>query len=777
MALNQSTLPDRYSMPDAASLAATSDEHVGVAPRPSLLTSLLRPASPPVAVGVVVAAVLIVAETIVVYLLKHVSPTERLGTVYMLGVLVVSTIWRLRLAVATSVASAIIFDCVRGWPTGHFLPIEAQNWVVHASLLIAALAANGLAGLARARADEAVQRGREADLAAELARIMLRTGDLNSAMETAARHMAHVLELPSAVLVHGVAESDEQHTAVLLSDGAAVLGTLLVPSDLPKRMLQRLRERVAPSLEALLRAAYEREAINDALDASWQELERFFDLSSDLLCIGGPTYLTRVNPAFERTLGYSSRELLSRPFLEFVLAQDRDRTKKFVNLSRGREPVRFENRFIRSDGTECWLEWSMMSHRGHFYAAGRDVTERRREQDRLREAQRTIEASHAKLAELAEQQAALRRIATLVAHGVTPSEVFAAVVDEMTRCLQVNGAVLLRHQPGDEAVVVAAHGEVGSNMTGTRFRLDGGNPAGQALRNGPIAGAISHDDAAVPVNAAELAGHSAVEAAIFVDGRVWGSVIVDSSPPERLSTDTEARVRDFADLVATAIANAAARAELTASRARIVAASDNARRRLERDLHDGAQQRLESLKLEVRMAEESVPPEFDDLREQISNIVVGLEGVSDDLHEFSRGIHPMVLCSGLGAALRTLARRSAIPVALEVDVDQPLPESVEVTAYYIVAEALTNVAKHAQASTVRARAQVQENDLCLSIQDDGIGGANLGKGSGLIGLVDRVEAIGGRMQIVSPTGSGTSMHVTLPLKTPTNANQQPPRRV
>jgi signal transduction histidine kinase len=228
--------------------------------------------------------------------------------------------------------------------------------------------------------------------------------------------------------------------------------------------------------------------------------------------------------------------------------------------------------------------------------------------------------------------------------------------------------------------------------------------------------------------------------------------------------DTEARVGDFADLVATAIANAATRAELIASRARIVAAADDARRRLERDLHDGVQQRLVSLGLQARLAEVSVPPQLDSLKSQLSGVVSGLTDVSADLRETSRGIHPAILSKGgLGPALKAVARRCIIPVTLDLALDQRLPDSVEVGAYYIVAEALTNTAKHARASQVTVCAQSKDDNLYLSIRDDGIGGADLGKGSGLIGLKDRIEALGGRMLMMSPAGSGTSLEVTIPL--------------
>jgi signal transduction histidine kinase len=204
-------------------------------------------------------------------------------------------------------------------------------------------------------------------------------------------------------------------------------------------------------------------------------------------------------------------------------------------------------------------------------------------------------------------------------------------------------------------------------------------------------------------------------------------------------------------------------AELTASRARIVTAADGARRRFERDLHDGAQQRLISLGLQLRSAEASVPPELRSLKEQISGVVGGLTGVAEDLQEISRGIHPAILSrGGLGPALKTLARRSTVPVVLDLGVDRRLPEPTEVAAYYVVSEALTNTAKHAQATEVNVSAQDDGVNLCLSIRDDGIGGADFAKGSGLIGLRDRVEALGGQMDVQSRDGSGTSLLVKIP---------------
>ena len=235
--------------------------------------------------------------------------------------------------------------------------------------------------------------------------------------------------------------------------------------------------------------------------------------------------------------------------------------------------------------------------------------------------------------------------------------------------------------------------------------------------------------------------------------------------PAPLPAETEARVGDFTDLVATAIANAQTHAELTASRVRIVAAADDARRRIERDLHDGAQQRLVSLGLELRAAEARVPTQLNPLKEQISHLVTTVAEISTELQELSRGIHPAILSKGgLSPALKTLARRSAVPVELVLAVDRRLPDSSEVAAYYVVAEALTNAAKYARATEVKVCVDTEGPNLHLSVRDDGIGGADAAKGSGLVGLIDRVQALGGILVISSHPGNGTSLDVNIPFE-------------
>ncbi len=374
------------------------------------------------------------------------------------------------------------------------------------------------------------------------------------------------------------------------------------------------------------------------------------------------------------------------------------------------------------------------------------------------------------LSVLARQQAALRRVATLVARGVSQSEVFSAVAEEMAGCLNVGNAEVLRYEDdGAAIVVVASYADPGVPhlSLGERLSTEGDNVAATVLSTRQSARMDSWESAAGPIaqRIRELGVRSRIGAPIVVNERLWGIAVVATTEPDPLPPDTEARIVEFAELVATAIAAATTRAELIASRARIVAAADDARRRLERDIHDGAQQRLVSLGLKLRLTEESVPSERDDLKSMLTEAVSGLTDVFQELQELSRGLHPAILSTGgLRAAFKTLARRSPVPVNLDVTIEQRLPESVEVAAYYVVAEALTNAAKHARASEVRIRARTTGASLDLLISDDGIGGADSGRGSGLIGLKDRIEVLGGRMHVVSPPGGGTTFDITIPHK-------------
>jgi signal transduction histidine kinase len=233
---------------------------------------------------------------------------------------------------------------------------------------------------------------------------------------------------------------------------------------------------------------------------------------------------------------------------------------------------------------------------------------------------------------------------------------------------------------------------------------------------------------------------------------------------EELPVDAEERLEKFTELVATAVANAEGRSELAASRRRIVAASDETRRRIERDLHDGTQQRLVSLGLAVRAAEANLAPERQDVQDQLSRVASGLVHAVEDLQEISRGIHPAILSKGgLGPALQALAHRSAIPVDLDITTDVRLAEPIEVAAYFVASEALANAAKHSQASRIDVSLEQRDPSLLLSVRDDGVGGADTARGSGLVGLNDRVEALGGSIRVDSRPGKGTQIVAQLPL--------------
>ena len=383
-----------------------------------------------------------------------------------------------------------------------------------------------------------------------------------------------------------------------------------------------------------------------------------------------------------------------------------------------------------------------------------------------RRAEATLAAD--RVSELAEQQAALRRVATLIAGGGSPSQVLTAVADEVANALHVCNAALFRYEADGSGELVAAHDESGLEKmpVGARLTLEGDNVAGLVLRTRRPARMDSHENAAGSAAAfiRELGLRCGVGVPVIVDGRVWGAAIVGSSRTEPLPADTEARLSDFAELVATAIANADSRAELIASRARIVAAADDARRRIERDLHDGAQQRLVALGLQVRAVEASVPPDLAGLRSEIADIGDGLVAASEELREMSQGIHPAILSErGLRPALRALGGRAIMPVDVHVNVESRLPESVEVATYYVVAEALTNAAKHAHAHGVTVDVDAAKGRLRVVINDDGVGGADVGGGSGLVGLKDRVEALDGRLLVCSGEDAGTTVVAEIPL--------------
>jgi signal transduction histidine kinase len=354
-----------------------------------------------------------------------------------------------------------------------------------------------------------------------------------------------------------------------------------------------------------------------------------------------------------------------------------------------------------------------------------------------------------------------------VAKGAAPERVFDAVVAEMHMLLGADNTRLMRYEPGDTVTIVAVRSDPETAVPEAgRFSLEGDNISSVVRRTGRSARLDSFTGP--PGSIADMLNRlrisSAAGAPIIVEGGLWG-VVVAAWRKHQPGPDIEDRIAQFTELVATAISNAQAKSDLATSRARVVAASDQTRRRNERDLHAGVQQRLVSLGLQLRVAQAGIPPDRDDLRQELARLADGVVGALDELRELSRGIHPAVLSAGgLGPALSALARRSAVPVELDVDVKFRLPEQVEAAAYFVASEALANSAKHANASVARIRVEMHDGVLTEQINDDGIGGADPSRGTGLIGLTDRVEALGGRITVSSNPGAGTQIQAEFPVQ-------------
>ena len=368
----------------------------------------------------------------------------------------------------------------------------------------------------------------------------------------------------------------------------------------------------------------------------------------------------------------------------------------------------------------------------------------------------------------AEEQAALRRVAMLVARAAPPEQVFTAVAEEIGQLIPDADFALVGRYNTDRAVeVVGGWDRTGSReLVGLQASLGGADVSTLVFdRNQPVRIDRLHGESSRIARAAHEEGvRCCVGAPISVEGWPWGVMIVASTRKGTLPEGAEHRLAGFAEPAATAVANAEAQAALAASRARMVAAADQTRRRIERDLHDGAQQRLVSLALQLRAAQAAVPPEAEELAGRLEGAIREATGALEELREIAHGLHPALLTeSGLRPALRALARRSAVPVDLNVRVAGRLPEQIEVSGYYVVAEAMANAAKHARASAVSVEVEVAGDALRVIVRDDGTGGADLTSGAGLVGLKDRVEAQGGRFLLDSPRGAGTSVHVEFPL--------------
>lgn len=379
----------------------------------------------------------------------------------------------------------------------------------------------------------------------------------------------------------------------------------------------------------------------------------------------------------------------------------------------------------------------------------------------------SLQETREELRRLVEEQAALRRVATLVAYGQPPAAVFTAVAKEVGQVLGADLTRVLRYEPDEATTVIGVWGGPSELLPlDTCWTIVGSNIPSMVLHECAPARMDCFASAVSPL-CVYLRQHgvlSGVGTPIRVDGRCWGVMTAFSTCDRLLPPDAETRICAFTELMAAAIVNAHTHADLIASRERIVTAADEARRRIERNLHDGTQQRLVSLAMELSSLERSMPVADSATRARMAKLSKDLAEALDDLRETTRGIHPgSVAKVGLASAIKGLAFRSAVPVTFDTHIEKRLPDSVAVAAYYVVAESLTNAAKHAHATSVDVQAKVSDDRLLLLVRDDGQGGADPARGSGLVGLADRIEALHGTVEIVSPPGEGTRLQAQLPL--------------
>ena len=490
-----------------------------------------------------------------------------------------------------------------------------------------------------------------------------------------------------------------------------------------------------------------------------------------LVCVldsGGSILL--FNDACERTTGYSRAEVIGRDAREFVIPPEEAEAFADVLAYIWRTGLSSPQvgHWTTKDGGRRLIAWSnrlmpaVDGDGSYLVTTGIDLTESAEQTEGALSGD--VEAKLAEVGRLAQEQRALRRVATLVASEATPERVFMAVSEETARVLEVNASAVFRYEGDDTATVLGRHDRdaVGIFSVGDRIFADDNTAIGRARDSGLPA--RIHDyfelDTDVARTMREVGYRSSVAAPIFVSGIPWGAIAIAAREP--LPADREARLMGFCELVSLAVASAQAREDLQSSRARLVKTGDEQRRRLERNLHDGAQQRLVSLALTLRLARTKLESDPASLESILAGAAKELDLALEELRELARGLHPAALTEqGLAPAVRALGERLPIDVVVD-DLHERLPDYLEATAYYICSEALTNVAKHAQATCAHVTFHREPGVLRFEITDDGRGGAD-GRGSGILGLRDRAESAAGTLFVISPPGKGTVVTATLPL--------------
>jgi PAS domain S-box-containing protein len=533
----------------------------------------------------------------------------------------------------------------------------------------------------------------------------------------------------------------------------------------------------AAALTSLVLAAVtaERRRASDALVANEERLRSVVhSMAEGLVARDASGAITYCNAAAEQILGRRRTDLRGRfPGDVFDDVVDEageavapDRLLGDGALRSGAPETGFVARIVRPDGTARWVAITSAPVLGREGPQGvvttlGDITERREAEQRLVASERATRV-------LADEQTALRRIATLVASEPTPTALFDRVTAEVAKLIGVPSVSLMRYEPDNRVTVVATWTKPGTDgvTLGAAADLDGDTVVARVHRTGQVARIDGYEEAggALAHRLRALGFRSSVAAPISVGGALWGALAASTRAPQGLAEDTGRRLSDFADLVAQALANADARDKLAASRARLVEVGDAERQRLERNLHDGAQQRLVALALQLRLVDARIAADPATARDDLATAREHLDHALSELRELARGIHPAVLTDrGLAPAVDALANRAPVPIEVREIPDDRLPEAVETAAYYLIAEAVTNVAKYADATHVAVSVRPENGHLVVRVSDDGVGGADPAAGTGLRGLSDRVEALHGRLHVDSPPDGGTHISAEIPL--------------
>ncbi|MBE2319220.1 PAS domain S-box protein [Solirubrobacter sp. CPCC 204708] len=543
-----------------------------------------------------------------------------------------------------------------------------------------------------------------------------------------------------------------------MSIPVAGVGVLLVPTPPPDDDLMAAAESVGVQISQFVERCRTERARRDIEARRRAMLDVAFD---SVFTMDDAGIVLSANRAAERTFGYTSAEIVGQELASLIIPEtlrDAHREGLARYLKTGRGPIvgrRVELTAMRRDGTEFPVELVVtrpeVPGERVFYGYLRDLTARN--------------VAEAALHRLADEQAALRRVATAVAAFSDPTRLFDLLSEEVGKLLEAQTAHMFRFDSDGRAGEIVGGWAVRPEHVlghGTRMPMDGDTAVTRVWRTGQAARMDSYAQAEGRLaEAMRSYGVQAVVAApVFLGGSLWGAVIVSSMSAGPFPEGAEQRIAYFAELAAQALANAQAREDLASSRARIVQAGDAERRRLERNLHDGAQQRLVSLALMLRLAARR-HPEDDALTQASEELAHALQ----ELRELARGIHPAVLTErGLEPAVRAVADRAPVPVELSVELEERLDGPVEAAAYYVVSEALANIAKYAQAKLVQVT--ISRSDVAglrIEVVDDGVGGADPSGGSGLRGLADRVEALSGQLSIDSPPGLGTTLRADIPV--------------